>query len=256
MQEAQNRAPDGSPPSPQQKALACWYAQGPSDALGDRLLMFDNSTAPSLELLRLRPDFASAPGFEAALRERVRRLREFKHPAFARVRAVEFLERREGLAIISNYTPGQRLSEVLEQARGPARATTLIRELAPALVMLQQHGAGLAHGVLGVDRIVVSPEGRLTIVEHVLGSAIETLGLPASQLATIGVAVPPGRTDAPPQLDGSTDLFQLGLVAVSVLVGRRLGADDHPHVEGLLDHFAHSARRDGYALSPFLRRWL
>jgi hypothetical protein len=257
MQQAQNRAPDdGTTPPQPQKPLACWYAQGPSDGLGDRLLMFDNSTAPSLELLRLRPDFASAPGFEAALRERVRRLRQFKHPAFARVRAVEFLERREGLALISNYTPGQRLSEVLDKARGPARAASLISELAPALLMLQQHGAGLAHGVLGVDRIVVSPEGGLTIVEHVLGSALQTLQLPASQLATIGVAVPPGQGDGVPQLDGTTDLFQLGLVAVSVLVGRRLSAEEHPQVEQLLDHFAHSARRDGYALSPFLRRWL
>ncbi|HWW82774.1 MAG TPA: hypothetical protein VNZ26_04180, partial [Vicinamibacterales bacterium] len=61
---------DGEPRQP----LASWYAQGRSDGIGDRLLMFDNTSAASLELLRFRPEFAAAPGFESALRERVARL--------------------------------------------------------------------------------------------------------------------------------------------------------------------------------------
>jgi hypothetical protein len=107
--------------------------------------MFDNSTAPSLELLRLRPDFASAPGFEAALRERVRRLREFKHPAFARVRRSNFS---------SAGGPGGHLElharsalRVLEQARGPARDPRI--RSSRRLVMLQRRRRP-RHGVLGV----------------------------------------------------------------------------------------------------------
>src|SRR5918995_174788 len=152
--------PDPAPPAAP-KPLASWYAQGLSDGLGDRLLMFDNSSAPSLELLRFRPDLADLPGFEAALREQVRRLDQFRHPSFARVRAVQRLEPDDDLALISNCTPGKRLSEVLHEARGPAFAAALIRQLAPALVLLQQHDAGSTHGVLSPDRIVVSPEGRL-----------------------------------------------------------------------------------------------
>ena len=45
-----------------QEPLASWYTQGLSDGLGDRLLMFDNTNAPSWELLRFRPEFAAAPG--------------------------------------------------------------------------------------------------------------------------------------------------------------------------------------------------
>ena len=52
-------------PAPQ-KPLASWYTQGLSDGLGDRLLMFDNSDAPSLELLRFHPHLAQVPGFETA----------------------------------------------------------------------------------------------------------------------------------------------------------------------------------------------
>src|SRR5436305_8364817 len=118
-------SPDEAPPKP----LASWYAQGLSDGLGDRLLMFDNSDAPSLELLRFRQDLAQIPGFEAALRSQVHRLDRFRHPAFARVRSVQRFEPDDDLALISNCTPGKRLSEVLHHARGPAFAAALIRQL-------------------------------------------------------------------------------------------------------------------------------
>ena len=37
------------------KPLASWYTEGLCDCIGDRLLMFDNTGKPSLELLRFRP---------------------------------------------------------------------------------------------------------------------------------------------------------------------------------------------------------
>ena len=247
---------DGRDSSPPQKPLASWYAQGLSDGVGDRLLMFDNSNAPSLELLRVRPELASAPGFEEALRERVHRLSRFRHPSFARVRSVENLEPDEGLAVVSNYTPGKRLSEVLHQANGPRFARALIRQLAPALALLQEQSAGPGHGALNLDRIVVTPEGRLTIVEYVLGAAIETLGLNSSQLASLGIAVPEsdGETSAP--LDASTDIYQLGLIALSVLLGRPLGAGEHPQASRLLSQFAEAAEQDGVSFSPLLQHWI
>ena len=247
---------DGRDSSPPQKPLASWYAQGLSDGVGDRLLMFDNSNAPSLELLRVRPELASAPGFEEALRERVQRLSRFRHPSFARVRSVENLEPDDGLAVVSNYTPGKRLSELLHQANGPRFARALIRQLAPALALLQEQSAGPGHGALNLDRIVVTPEGRLTIVEYVLGAAIETLGLNSSQLASLGIAVPEsdGETSAP--LDASTDIYQLGLIALSVLLGRPLGAGEHPQVSRLLSQFAEAAEREGVSFSPLLQHWI
>lgn len=245
---------NGSPAPAPQQPLASWYAQGMSDGLGDRLLMFDNSEAPSLELLRFRQDLAQAPGFETALREQVRRLARFEHPAFARVRAVQRLEPDDDLALISNHTPGKRLSEVLHRARGPAAAAALIRQLAPALTQFQQQHAGAAHGLLNPDRIVVSPEGRLTIVEHVVGPAIDSLDLGALQLSSIGIALPPGG--AARRLDAATDWYQLGLVAVSVLLGRPVTANDLPQLETLLDRVAESVGPDATPLSPFVREWL
>jgi hypothetical protein len=256
MPEWKNSPDDTGMPSSAPKALASWYAQGLSDGLGDRLLMFDNSTAPSLELLRFRSDLAQVPGFEAALRERVRQLSDFRHPAFARVRAVQRLEPDDDLALVSNCTPGKRLSEILHKASGPGYAAALIRQLAPALVQLQQHDHGLSHGALSPDRIVVSPEGRLTIVEHVVGPAVDALNLGAAQLARLGIAVPPMAAGATPRLDVATDWYQLGLVAVSVLIGRPVTASELPQLQRLLDNAGASARQDRPGLSPFVREWL
>jgi ribosomal protein L12E/L44/L45/RPP1/RPP2 len=245
-------APASAPAQP----LASWYAQGMSDGLGDRLLMFDNSEAPSLELLRFHQELAQAPGFESALREQVRRLARFQHPAFARVRSVQRLEPDDDLALISNVTDGKRLSEVLHRARGPAAAAALIRQLAPALAQFQQHGDGNAHGLLDPNRIVVSPEGRLTIVEHAVGPAIEALALRHFQLAGMGIPLPPAPEGSSARLDAATDWYQLGLVALSVLIGRPVTPADVPEIDRLLDELEASSGTDQAALSPLLRQWL
>jgi hypothetical protein len=241
------------PPSTPQ-SLASWYAPGVSDGLGDRLLMFDNSAAPSLELLRFRPDLADSPGFEAALRQQVQRLSRFQHPAFARVRSVQRLEPDGDLALVSNHTPGKRLSEILHRAHGPAFAAAMIRQLAPALADLQRQHPGAVHGLLSPERIVVSPEARLTIVEHVIGPAIESAGLGPGELALRGITVPPGRGGG--LLQPATDWFQLGLIALSVALGRPVDPVDLPQLEALVGEAADAADRDAAGVAPFLRTWL
>jgi len=261
MKLAYDLAIDGFPepePSPDAalatQAIASWYAPGLSDEIGDRLLMFDNSSAPSLELLRFRRALTGTPGFEVALRRRVEQLSDFRHPSFATVRAVESLGHGHGPALLSNYTPGRRLSEVIQNVRGPAFATALIEQLTPALASLRQHGQG-GHGALTASRIVVTPEGRLVIVEHVLGSAL--LQLPASRLSTeFGIAVPQSRA-ADLRLDIQTDYFQLGLIALSLLVGRQVSASESPEtVARLLQEVARTADRESPWLFRRLRLWL
>jgi len=241
-------------PSHPELGRASWYAQGVSDAVGDRLLMFDNTGGPSLELLRFSWKVTALPGFEEALRERVEVLSQFRHPSFAKVRAVEKLEPKNDLTLVSNYVPGKRLSEGLAALRGPAFAMWLIRDLVPALAALQQQGRGVAHGALTADRIVLTSDGGLVIVEHVLGSALERLQLSPNELwVRFGIGVPPSAGDRV-ALDCQTDVFQLGLVALSVLLGRSLASYEYPHGLGaLLDRFQESAGRE---LPATLRMWL
>jgi PEGA domain-containing protein len=249
---AHNRIGDGSAETLGKPSLASWYTQGVSDRLGDRLLMFDNTGAPSWELLRFRPELALAPGFEIALRERLDRLGQLRHPAFPIVRIVEDLGAGEGLAIVSTYLPGRRLSEAFQRPRSAAFVTRALQELLPSLMLLQQHG--IAHGVLTADRIMVTSEGRMTIREHVLGSAIERLRLPASRLwSDLGIVVSP-TIGTSPALDSRTDVIQLGIIALSLMLGRRLGPADYPNriQELFADLAATTVRR---ALTP-IRAWI
>src|SRR5262249_62315070 len=140
-----------------EKHLATWYTQGHSDGLGDRLLMFDNTSAPSWEILRFKPELARDERFEAALRARVEQLGSFKHPAFPLVRPLKGLGHEDGLAVVSTHAPGLPLSEAMKRPRSAAFAVRLLRQLAPALAALQEHGDGMFHGMVDAQRIAVAP---------------------------------------------------------------------------------------------------
>ena len=242
--------------------IASWYAQGLSDGLGDRLLMFDNTGAASLELLRFRPSLANAPGFERTLREAVQRLASFKHPAFTQARSIRRLEGDDGLALISTHVEGKRLSDMFRRTHHhdgmhPGFATWLIRQLTSALADFHAQGEDVAHGALTADRIVLTPDRRLVIVEHVLGEALDERGFSPERLwLEVGIIATPNVADAP-RLDKRGDIVQLGLVALSVLLGRRITPDDYPNnLEKLLDEFAETSGKRSPALVGPLRRWL
>jgi hypothetical protein len=243
-------APDATPARPHLSTL------GLSDGLGDRVLMFDNSTAASLELLRIKREFTDTSGFESAMRTRVDDFSRLRHPSVGTVRNVERLHEGEGLALVMNHVAGRRLSEILGDARGPAFAIELIRQLGPALAALQQHAPGLSHGALTVDRIIVTREGRLIIVEHVLGSAIESMAFSPSRLRSeIGLAVAPGQES--PKLDARSDVVQLGFIALALLLGRRLDPADYPaNIPTLIGEFARTDAEAAARLRPWLERAL
>src|SRR5262245_8598413 len=237
-----------------QEPLASWYTEGLSDGLGDRLLMFDNTNSPAWELLRFRPEFVSTPGFERALRDRVEQLGHFRHPLFTHVRAVEELGFGDGLALVATYAPGRRLSEAFVQPRSVGSVIPLIRQLTSAIADLQARGSDVAHGALTADRIMVARDGRLTTRERVLVSRLAWLRLPAGRLWTdLGIMAWPPHL-AVPTLDRRTDVVQLALVALSLLLGRRVGPADYPRrIDDLLDRIGETTGDDLF--SP-LRFWL
>ena len=111
--------------------LANRHVPGQSDELGDRVVILDERGSPSLELLRFRRTLTIIPGFEVSLRRRLERLRQFKHPAFATTPAVEYLGEDRGLALLSTYTIGRRLSDLIDSARGGVFAATLDSSAGP-----------------------------------------------------------------------------------------------------------------------------
>ena len=215
--------------------------------------MCDNTASSSLELLRFRRVYGDQPSFEAELRRRVEQLKHFLHPAIARIRAVDSLGDGAGLALISNYVDGKRLIDVLHDARGASFATSLIQQVVPALVELHGQGDDVAHGAITPERIVVTAEGGLILSEHVLGSALASLQWPSQRLRSeIGVPVSAASTTV---LDGRNDVMQLGFVALSLLLGRRVDPTAYPgSVTHLLDVAGAGPR--GSSPSTQLRRWI
>ncbi len=236
--------------------LVAWYAEGFADPLGDRLLLFDNA-GPALELLRFRAELASQPGFEMAVRRRIDQLADFRHPAFARVRSLTMLDdQKPQLALVSELVRGERLSTLLRAADraglrpDPGSAVWLIRRLLPAVGALHDAGGGLPHGTICPDRILVTPDRDLRITEYPLGGAIEQLGLSAANLwQTFGVAGREhrGRTS----LDQRTDVAQVALAALAVLLGRPLRPHEIPIRLSTVDEALNA-----WQSSKALRSWL
>ncbi len=256
MITAHDLSPDQfAPETGTDKRLTTWYAQGQSDGLGDRLLMFDNTNAPSWEILRFKAALAREPRFEAALRARVEELAGWQHDSFPMVRPIKRLGHDDGLAVVSTYSSGAALSEALKRPRSAEFALRVIRQLMPALVALQRVGPGVAHGAITADRIILGADGRLMIREHMVASAIDSLNWEAIRLwSEFGILVPPSDHVT---LDARTDVVQLAVVALSLMVGRRLGPDEYPDkTRELLDELTRKNQVHNPTKFQALRQWL
>jgi hypothetical protein len=205
---------------------------GFADGLGHRSTVIDPTTGETLEILQLRADLTGVPAFEFALRERAARLVNFRHEDFARVRRID--RTPDGsLAVVSDHVAGRRLSEILAAAADRrlaldvGAAFCLVRQLVPAVAFLHDNARDVAHGAIALERLVVTPHGRLVIMEHVVGSALEQLRFSREQLwRECRVAMP--SSAGAPRFDHHADVTQLGMVVLQLVLGRPLKADEYP----------------------------
>jgi hypothetical protein len=233
------------------------------DGIGRRWRSFE-PTGGEIETLVLCPALAEAESTEAALVARAAQLTTFSHPAVEPVRRVE---RGAGtgsrLAIVSAAVPGVRLSEVLRNAQDRRVAPDLdaarfiLAQVVTALADLHRHSRDLSHGAVGPERIVIGPGGRATVVEPVLAPALEQLQLARTPLWTeFRVPVPPVAGTA--RFDQMTDVMQLGVLALALVLGRPIRRDEYPgrlH-ELMLEASAPGAPADRQAVLRSLRAWI
>ena len=215
----------------------------------------------AVDVLRLRQELASGPGFDFALRERVNRLANFRHAYYGRVRRVDRPDSRT-LDVVSDAAEGARLSRILEVAHhfdldlDVNAALCLLRQIVPAVAMLHQNARDVSHGALAPERIVVTPGARVVLVEYVLGAAIESLGYSRDRLwKDLRVAVPAGA--GPARINHRADVMQIGVVALALVLGRPIADDDVRDLQGLLASATENSVMGGrQPISDSLRRWL
>ncbi len=232
-----------------------------TDGLGDRVVAVDAATGDLLQILRVRPQLLAVPSFEFALRERAARLANFRHAYYGRVRRID--RQPAGLAIVSDHVEGVRLSEMLRVASERKlqldlnAALCLLRQLVPSLALLHENARDVAHGLVGPERLIVTPRARLVVVEHVLGSAVEQLQFNRERLwQELRVSLPPSVGAG--RFDHRADVTAIGLVALALVLGRPIGADEYPHRVGQLLNGAR-ARSAGTADQPLpaaLHNWI
>ena len=234
------------------------------DGLGTRRRAVDRARNETVEMLCLRGELSAVPSFEFALREQLSHLASFSHACFGRVRSVERLkDPASTLALVSDVTAGVRLSEILAFAEAADvtldidAALCLLRQLVPAVAMLHENMPDIAHGAIAAERLVITPNARVIVVEHVLGSALEQLRFSQERYwKELRIALP--RSPGLPRFDHRADVTQLGVVALSLILGRRLRDDEGPSRLGDLvsSAWAVSVRGGLEPLPAGLRAWL
>lgn len=232
-----------------------------ADGFGHRTRGADPENGDEVELLELSSTLIEHASFVTALAERVARFATVRHASYAHLRRVD-RPSADRLVLVSDSTLGWRLADLLDaavRADAPLDITVvigLLRQLLPAAALYSRHNRDSAIGALAPERLIVTPQARLVIAEHAFGPALETLNLGRDRLwRDLRVAMPPSA--GLPRSNARADANALGVVALSLLIGRVLQEDEYPgQLPALLA--ATSERHDGQAvpLSPALSTWL
>ena len=143
------------------------------DGSGIRYVVTDPITGDKLERTCVSFDVAR---HVQAIDDRVSRLLNFRHARFPRVRSVDVNRLTDGATVawvVAEPVAGVRLIDLLrlsEQSRlsiDVNAALQLAREVLPALATLHD-SRDVTHGAIGPERLVLTPQARVMIVDHVL----------------------------------------------------------------------------------------
>jgi hypothetical protein len=207
------------------------YGKVFQDGFGTRSFSVDVETSDPLEVLSFAPALAAAPGFGEAVGERVARLARVRHAMYARVRTIE-RPSADALLLYSDRVSGWRLSEVLAVLDREhwtleiSAVIALMRQLIPAVALFSRHQRDAAIGTIGPERLILTPQGRLVIAEYAIAPGLEKLQYPRERLwREFRVAVP--ATSSPSRVPASADVVGLGVVALSLLLGRPMREDEY-----------------------------
>lgn len=211
-----------------------------------------------LEVFEVAGRFDAEP-FERALRARVTALAGFHSTWFSPVRTVQRVDQAVSkLFVVYDRVPGVRLSSVLAGVKQPLDVNAslcLIRQLVAGIALLHEKLPNIAHGTIAPERVIITPKARLVVSDYVLGAALEQLRLSTDEYWNdLRVPLP---NELEPCFDQRADVMQIGVVALELILGRRVARDEYPvRIHELTDAAWASAATGSRPLPSELRTWL
>jgi len=232
-----------------------------TDGLGRRVAAADAATGEPVEHLELAPELALHTAFATALGERVARFAAVRHASYVHVLRVD-RPSVEKLVVVSDATRGHRLSDLLDAAEAAGArpeidaVMALIRQLLPAVALFSRHNKDNAIGTIALERLFIVPPARVVIADAVFGPAFDQLGLTRVEAwQRYRVAAPP--TDGAVTCTPRADATALGVVALSMLLGRRLQEGEFPdRLPALLASARERHGDEDHPLAGVFARWL
>ena len=152
------------------------------DGLGERR-QTTGADNQLLDLVIVHESLGSAAGFEAALRQRAGELASFQHASFPRLKGVGRLSKPPSrIVVATDHVSGVRLADLLaiaERRLIPLEydgAIGLVKQLLDGAAALHAAVPQACHGAFAPERLLLTSDARVIIVDYVFGSAIERLG--------------------------------------------------------------------------------
>ncbi len=231
------------------------------DGFGRRTRGIDPDSGDEVEVLELSSSLVEHPGFVSALGDRVARFATVRHASYVHLRRLD-RPSADRLTLVSDHTAGWRLSRLLaaSTAAGLSLDITvvigLLRQLLPAVALFGRHNRETAIGALSPERLIVTTPGRLVIAEHAFGPALEKLNLGRERLwRDFRVCMAPSA--GLPRANARADAHAIGVVALSLLLGRVLAEEEYPNqLASLLESASERRGKEATPLSKALSSWL
>ena len=165
----------------------------------------------------IHPSLGDDPAFAHRLAEEARKVASLSAPGIARL--LDTGEQDGVPFLVREHIDGASTRTRLDR-EGPLPAGEAVRIAAAVLVALAPaHEAGILHLDLGLENVLLTPDGHVRVTDLGIGSAV-TASRPADAVELLGRRSVPPEQAAGEQLDERTDVFSVGAMLYELLTGQ------------------------------------